>query len=599
MEDESSASSYMILLDHSQYMLNDDYEPTRFEFQQNAAINLVDCIIDDEIKKSKLPPKMGVMTGTDVLTGPCEDTEVVYEALVDNLALSTTDLTTSIRVASLALRKDEKDNTTNQKLHRKVIYVFVGSPLNNDDNNLAHVGRMLKSSRTDIVLIGLGNDTDRKKLQELASIANGQVVYLSPSVSIQDSIAGLFENGLSSIDKEGNAGNEVEEEKRTTMIAAEAGAKSETDPNERIDQLLTRSQQERRKIELMLQTSFSADSITPSPPTRNRVQRNGFSIGEVAIEQVDISDVDDDGSNLPTPSSSSSMDEDTVEEEVSSPLEDALDCGPEISMQQPMATPPASCIAAATTTRDEESRHKEEFTNAVKDYENAVVQLERHLPTSPVSSYNTELQLQENNARYANLQENHVPAAEYERVKKELRAAKRYIRVLQRLVHEKDEMISALHDMIGYLRQQVYGPFTGEGFEEEPAKEKSPITSLALDGMSKEINERSVEMNEYGQSPGTEEDLGGVILKTSSSGEESSNVSISDIRRKTRELEAMHADLSSKSNTLQNTSSMVYAEAPTLTKTSMSHHHVASMTEKRNKKRELEALRESIVVTNS
>jgi hypothetical protein len=298
-------------------------------------------------------------------------------------------------------------------------------------------------------------------------------------------------------------------------------------------------------------------------------------------DQNNSEDAKEEGSDLSTPASSTTDGDTVVEEEQSSPLVAALDCGPEISMQ---LLPRTATTNTITTTRDEESRQKEELTSAMKDYENAVVQLERHMPMSPTSSYTDLRAEQENIARLANLNETHVSVAEYERVKTELRAAKRYIRVLQRLIHEKDEMISALHDMIGYLRQQVYGTDGG------PAK-STPITNLTLDCMPQEARRNhSNSTSPSNRYPAKSEDH--ALLKTSSSGE--SNVSISEIRKKTRALEAMHAALTSKSNDLQKESTANAKPSFTVNGTS----NILSITDKRNKKRELEALRASIAATS-
>jgi hypothetical protein len=492
MEDEASACSYMILLDHSEYMQNDDYAPTRFEFQQDAACYLVDYILDEEeAKKSSIPPKVGVMAGTDVLVGPSEDTETVYEALGDNIALSTTDLTTSIRVASLALRKHEKENAMQQhqqqqqlQHQRKVIIVFVGSPLNNDDDNLAHVGRMLKNSRTEIVVITIGDEADNEKLKELVTIVNGKIVNLPPHYRGREALAELVfgSNGLCTIDEERH-------DLQPKLLIAEM-VTSDADQSERIDQLLSRSKEERGKIEFMLQTSFSSDMIPSPPAMRNRNQRSTFGGDGGAVNGAfdtpdqNNEDAEEEGSNSSTPASSTIDGDTVVEEEQSSPLVAALDCGPELSMQPLPQTANTNTNTINTNTitasRDEETRQKEELTSAMKDYKNAVVQLERHMPMSPTSAYTDLREEQENIARLANLSETYVSVAEYERVKTELRAAKRYIRVLQRLIHEKDEMISALHDMIGYLRQQVYGTD-----DDGPAK-STPVTNLTLDCMPQE-----------------------------------------------------------------------------------------------------------------
>ena len=178
-----------------------------------------------------------------------------------------------------------------------------------------------------------------------------------------------------------------------------------------------------------------------------------------------------------------------------------------------------------------------------------MVKIEQQVSTSPG---------QENASRLGNLPA-HVPIAEYERVKKELRAAKRYIRILQRLVYEKDEMISALHEMIGCLRSQVYGTSAKRPLQ--------VVTSLTLDGMKED--EIPFDEMSHGDSNGAD------LLKSSSS---DSQLSIETIRRKTRELEALHAKLTNRSQYLQ-----------------QRQHSASSLIEKRNKKRELEALRASIV----
>lgn len=447
----NQSTSCMILLDHSEFMRCEDYDKTRFEFQQKAAYWIANHMMNSNTPKSKT---IGVMCGTDIMVDPVDDPSKIYAALEADLAMSTPDLTTSLRVASLALENKE----------RKLIVLFVGSPVINEDlEGLAHEARILNDNDTNFVVVAIGDELNHEKLNDIVSINNGKL-YVIPTGSSLDLIE-----------------NEVEGERNNNCL----------NHNDIFEQWLYRIKKPfaHTKKNLVIKTSFSSEAEIPIPPIS---KSNG----------------------------NESKDESKPGTETNSKTNDA---------------------------------DRNDLEVAVEDYKTALVKIEQQVSTSPG---------QENISRLGNLPA-HVPIAEYERVKKELRAAKRYIRILQRLVYEKDEMISALHEMIGCLRSQVYGT-------SQSSSAKRPlqvVTSLTLDGMKED--EIPFDEMSHGDSNGAD------LLKSTSS---DSHLSIETIRRKTRELEAMHAKLTNRSQYLQ-----------------QRQHSGSSLIEKRNKKRELEALRASIV----
>ena len=457
----NQSTSCMILLDHSEFMRCEDYDKTRFEFQQKAAYWIANHMMNTNTTKSKT---IGVMCGTDIMVDPVDDPSKIYAALEADLAMSTPDLTTSLRVASLALEKSEQQNDTSLGKERKLIVLFVGSPVINEDlEGLAHEARILNDNDTNFVVVAIGNELNHEKLNDIVSINNGKL-YVIPPRSSQDTIE-----------------NEVEEERNDNCL----------NQIDIFDQWLYRIKKPfaHTKKNLVIKTSFSSEAEIPIPPTSKSNEYKSKDESERGAE-----------------------------------------------------------INSKTNEAD-----RNDLEVAVDDYKNALVKIEQQVSTSPG---------QENISRLGNLPA-HVPIAEYERVKKELRAAKRYIRILQRLVHEKDEMISALHEMIGCLRSQVYGT-------SQSSSAKRPlqvVTSLTLDGMKED--EIPFDEMSHGDSNGAD------LLKSSS---RDSQLSIETIRRKTRELEALHAKLTNRSQYLQ-----------------QQQHSGSSLIEKRNKKRELEALRASIV----
>src|SRR5687767_8488575 len=120
--------SCMILLDHSEYMRNGDYVPTRLEAQQDAANLLVGA-------KTQSHPEstVGVCAGTELLVSPTDDVGKILNALHDlksnNLVdLNTQDIAAGVQVASLALKHRRNKNGSQR------IVLFVGSPLAQVDN---------------------------------------------------------------------------------------------------------------------------------------------------------------------------------------------------------------------------------------------------------------------------------------------------------------------------------------------------------------------------------------------------------------------------------------------------------------------------------
>lgn len=109
------------------------------------------------------------MIRPSILVTPTNDIGKLLSALGNAIIGGLSDLQTAIQIAQLALKHRENKN------QRQRIVVFVGSPIEDDQENLVKLGKKLRKNNVliDIVTFGeegMGND---EKLNALVEAAGG------------------------------------------------------------------------------------------------------------------------------------------------------------------------------------------------------------------------------------------------------------------------------------------------------------------------------------------------------------------------------------------------------------------------------------------
>ncbi|ORY26495.1 hypothetical protein BCR39DRAFT_540974 [Naematelia encephala] len=170
--------SCMLVLDNSEYMRNGDYTPTRYQAQAQAVSTVFSAKTDSNPESA-----VGVMTmagkSPSLLVTPTNDIGKLLSALGKSTIGGTSDLLTSVQIAQLALKHRENKN------QRQRIVVFVGSPIEDDQDSLVKLGKKLRKNNVliDVVTFGdegMSNDDKLNALVEAAGGGESHLVSIPP-----------------------------------------------------------------------------------------------------------------------------------------------------------------------------------------------------------------------------------------------------------------------------------------------------------------------------------------------------------------------------------------------------------------------------------
>lgn len=167
-------------LDNSEYMRlvqamyqqlisrNGDYTPTRFTAQAQAVSTVFSAKTDSNPESS-----VGLMTmagkSPSILVTPTNDIGKLLSAANKAEIGGVSDLITSIQVAQLALKHRENKN------QRQRVVVFVGSPIDDGQDELVKLGKRLRKNNVliDFVTFGEEGMANDEKLRALVEAAGG------------------------------------------------------------------------------------------------------------------------------------------------------------------------------------------------------------------------------------------------------------------------------------------------------------------------------------------------------------------------------------------------------------------------------------------
>lgn len=178
--------STMICLDNSEWMRNGDYSPTRLDAQQDA-VNLLFTTRMDSHPENTVGLLSMAGKGVDMLVSPTEDSKKLLAAFSRVLINGRCEFSTSVQIAQLAL-KHRKNKNGGQR-----IVVFLGSPINESEEQLTKIGKQLKKNNiaVDVVIMGEIDEIQAKMLAFINatnSSDNSHLIAVPPGVSPANAI---------------------------------------------------------------------------------------------------------------------------------------------------------------------------------------------------------------------------------------------------------------------------------------------------------------------------------------------------------------------------------------------------------------------------
>lgn len=157
--------STIICIDNSDFMRDGDFIPTRMQAQQDAV-----SLIFHAKTRSNPENNVGLLTLSDgrVVTQLTSDVGKVFSKLHLLPIEGKLDFCKGIKVANLALKHRQGKN------HRPRIVVFVGSPLEVDQNEFTKLAKRLKKEKISIDIVVFGEESSREKFEEFITVINGK-----------------------------------------------------------------------------------------------------------------------------------------------------------------------------------------------------------------------------------------------------------------------------------------------------------------------------------------------------------------------------------------------------------------------------------------
>lgn len=158
--------STVICVDNSEFMRNGDFIPNRMQAQQDA----VDLICHSKTS-SNAENNVGLITlaKAEVLVTLTSNVGRLMSKLHEVEVNGIADFITGIKIAQLALRNRQGKN------HKMRIIVFIGSPLNVNEDDLVKLAKRLRKEKVNVDIVNFGeNEVNSGKLSAFISAINGR-----------------------------------------------------------------------------------------------------------------------------------------------------------------------------------------------------------------------------------------------------------------------------------------------------------------------------------------------------------------------------------------------------------------------------------------
>ena len=155
----------MICVDNSEWSRNGDYQPNRWESQQEA-VNTIAAMQTNSNPGNSVGILAMAGARAEVLVSPTNDIAKILAAIFTVNIHGSIDFYSSLQIAQLALK--HRPN----KEQRQRIIAFVCSPVAHDNEKFAAVGRTLKRNNIALDIVSFGSMEEVDRLQELQKAVN-------------------------------------------------------------------------------------------------------------------------------------------------------------------------------------------------------------------------------------------------------------------------------------------------------------------------------------------------------------------------------------------------------------------------------------------
>mmetsp|Transcript_7411 Transcript_7411/g.22561 ORF Transcript_7411/g.22561 Transcript_7411/m.22561 type:complete len:340 (+) Transcript_7411:101-1120(+) len=163
----------VVCIDNSEWMRNGDYPPSRLDAQQDA-VNLICSAKIDQNRESSVGLLTMAGKSARILVTQTNDDRNILTSLHQVSIDGECDFVAGIRKAQLALKHRQ-----NQQQRQRII-VFVGSPIQADENLLKKVGKDLKKNGVAVDFVSFGEEEQNSPKLEafLQSVNSGENSHL-------------------------------------------------------------------------------------------------------------------------------------------------------------------------------------------------------------------------------------------------------------------------------------------------------------------------------------------------------------------------------------------------------------------------------------
>lgn len=164
----------MVCVDNSEFARNGDYSPSRFQAQADAVNLLAGAKTQHHPENTVGVMAMAGKTPT-VLVTPTSDLGKVLQAMQKmKIDGNVPHMSTSVQIAQLALKHRENKN------QRQRIVVFIGSPVEENEEALVKIAKKLKKNNVAVDIVSFGcEEENRSKLEAFhAAVNSGENSHL-------------------------------------------------------------------------------------------------------------------------------------------------------------------------------------------------------------------------------------------------------------------------------------------------------------------------------------------------------------------------------------------------------------------------------------
>lgn len=252
------SSTSLVILDNSEWMRNGDFAPNRVEAQHDAVSLLAGAKTNQSAESC-----VGLMTAAGkaprVLVTPTNDVGKILACLHNVKIEGSSKVLSSLRIAQLALKHRVHKN------HKPRIVLFIGSPIDDSEEDLVKLGAMLQKNECAVDIVNFGQiEENTAKLEAFVAAVNNNdnshLVTIPPGPHVLSDLllSSPIVSGSSGGDGPGGAGN-----------LDEFGVDPNFDPELHMAMQLSMEEARRAEEEAAKQAGAAATTETEAPTAPN------------------------------------------------------------------------------------------------------------------------------------------------------------------------------------------------------------------------------------------------------------------------------------------------------------------------------------------